>query len=42
MKKVLVLCNAGMSSSLIAKKAFDYFKKENKEIKVTATTFMQG
>ncbi|NVF12519.1 PTS cellobiose transporter subunit IIB [Anaerococcus sp. AGMB00486] len=42
MKKVLVLCNAGMSSSLIAKKAFDYFKKENKEIEVTATTVMQG
>ncbi|WP_276875818.1 PTS cellobiose transporter subunit IIB [Anaerococcus hydrogenalis] len=42
MKKVLVLCNAGMSSSLIAKKTYDYFKENNKDIEVTATTVMDG
>lgn len=42
MKKVLVLCNAGMSSSLIAKKTYDYFKDKNMDIIVSATTVMDG
>lgn len=38
MKKVMLLCNAGMSSSLMAKKVSEYFYSNGKDIKVDATT----
>lgn len=42
MKKVLIMCNAGMSSSLIAKKATEFFDEKGTDIKVEATTVMEG
>lgn len=42
MKKALIICAAGMSSSMIAKKATDYFQAEGKEIELDATTASQG
>ena len=36
MKKVLIICAAGMSSSLIAKKVTHYFENVGKEIEVEA------
>lgn len=42
MNKVLIICNAGMSSSLMARKATDYFVNEGKNIKVEATTVAEG
>ncbi|MDD7304951.1 MAG: PTS cellobiose transporter subunit IIB [Peptoniphilaceae bacterium] len=42
MKNVLIMCNAGMSSSLIAKKATEFFDNSNKDINVEATTVMEG
>lgn len=38
MKKVMLICNAGMSSSLMAKKVTKYFAEKNEEISVEATT----
>ncbi|AUT06039.1 MULTISPECIES: PTS cellobiose transporter subunit IIB [Streptococcus] len=38
MKKVMIFCNAGMSSSLMAKKASDLLKVKGKDIHVDATT----
>lgn len=38
MKKVLIICAAGMSSSLLAKKATAYFEEKGKEIEVDAIT----
>lgn len=38
MKKVLIICAAGMSSSLIAKKTTDFFKEKNVPIELDATT----
>ena len=38
MRKVMLLCNAGMSSSLMAKKATEYMKEIQKDIYVEATT----
>lgn len=38
MKKVILLCNAGMSSSLMAKKVSEYFASNGTDIKVDATT----
>lgn len=42
MKKALIICAAGMSSSMIAKKTTDYLQSEGKEIKLDATTATQG
>lgn len=42
MKKVLIICNAGMSSSLMARKTTDYLTREGKDIKVKATTVAEG
>lgn len=36
MKKALIICVAGMSSSMIAKKATEYFKSKGQEIEVEA------
>ena len=38
MKKVLIICEGGMSSSLIAKKTTDFFKTKNVPIELDATT----
>lgn len=38
MKNVMIFCNAGMSSSLMAKKASDLLAKKGKDIHVDATT----
>ena len=42
MKKVILVCNAGMSSSLMAKKATEYLKKEGHDIQIDATTVAAG
>ncbi|MCY3025293.1 PTS cellobiose transporter subunit IIB [Aerococcus loyolae] len=42
MKKALIICAAGMSSSMIAKKLTDYFSENGKEIEVDATTISKG
>ena len=42
MDRVLIICNAGMSSSLMAQKATEYLAGEGKDIKVEATTVAQG
>lgn len=38
MQKVMLICNAGMSSSLMAKKVSEYMKNNNQDIEVNATT----
>lgn len=38
MKKVILICNAGMSSSLMAKKASEQLEKDGEDIIVEATT----
>ncbi|MCC5896085.1 MAG: PTS cellobiose transporter subunit IIB [Alkalibacterium sp.] len=42
MKKALIICAGGMSSSLIAKKTTDYFKAQGKDIELDATSQSQG
>ncbi|WP_233879499.1 PTS cellobiose transporter subunit IIB [Virgibacillus halodenitrificans] len=42
MKKVLIICAAGMSSSLMAKKTTEYFKSKEKNIEVDFTTVSEG
>lgn len=42
MKKVLIICNAGMSSSLMAKKASNFLSDKGKDVKVEATTVAEG
>jgi PTS system cellobiose-specific IIB component len=38
MKKALIICAGGMSSSLIAQKATEQFEKQGEEIEVEATS----
>ncbi len=38
MKKVLIICAAGMSSSILAKKSTEYFEEKGNDIKVDAIT----
>lgn len=38
MKYVILVCNMGMSSSLMAKKTTDYLKENGHEIEIEATT----
>lgn len=38
MKKVLIICAAGMSSSLMAKKTTEFLKNKDEDIEVDATT----
>lgn len=42
MKKVLLICNAGMSSSLMAKKVTEYLQKKGEGITMDATTVSVG
>lgn len=42
MKKVILVCAAGMSSSLMAKKATEYLQKEGHEVQIDATTVAAG
>ena len=42
MKKVLIICAGGMSSSLIAKKATTYLQEKGEDIEVNATSQSQG
>lgn len=42
MENALIICAAGMSSSLVAKKASEYFEKNGKAIHVDATTISKA
>ncbi|HAJ70369.1 MAG: PTS cellobiose transporter subunit IIB [Alkalibacterium sp.] len=42
MKKALIICAGGMSSSLIAKKTTDYLKEKGENIELDATSQSQG
>lgn len=42
MKRALIICAAGMSSSLMAKKVTEYFASQNKEISVDAVSATEG
>lgn len=42
MKKVLIICAAGMSSSMMATKTTDYFKQNGKDIFVDAVSATEG
>lgn len=42
MKKALIICAAGMSSSMMAKKTTDFFTNQGKEIELDAVPATQG
>lgn len=42
MKKALIICAAGMSSSLMAKKVSEYFASKNKAIVLDAVSATEG
>lgn len=42
MKKALIICAAGMSSSLMAKKTTEHFKNQGKEIEMDAVNAAVG
>lgn len=42
MKRVLIICAGGMSSSVIAKKATEFFAAKKVEIELDATSASQG
>ncbi|MCE7792751.1 PTS cellobiose transporter subunit IIB [Salipaludibacillus sp. CUR1] len=42
MKQALIICAAGMSSSLMAKKTTEYFDSKGKDIKVDAVSTSEG
>ncbi|MCX8601004.1 MULTISPECIES: PTS cellobiose transporter subunit IIB [unclassified Gilliamella] len=42
MKKALIICAAGMSSSLMAKKVTEYFASQGKEIVLDAVSATEG
>ncbi|MDK7050070.1 PTS cellobiose transporter subunit IIB [Aerococcus sanguinicola] len=42
MKKALIICNAGMSSSMIAQKVTQFFEGRDLPIQVEATTVTKG
>ncbi|MGX7358827.1 PTS cellobiose transporter subunit IIB [Dolosigranulum pigrum] len=42
MKKALIICAAGMSSSLIAKKTTKYFEEQGMDIELDAISTSQG
>ena len=42
MKKILIICAAGMSSSLLAKKVTDFCKSQGKEFELDAVSATQG
>lgn len=42
MKKVLIICAAGMSSSMMAKKTTEFFKEKGQNIEVDAVPATEG
>jgi len=42
MRKAIIICSAGMSSSLMAKKATDFFEEKGFEIEVSAINSSEG
>lgn len=42
MRKVLIICNQGMSSSLMAKQTTKYFSEKGQDIEIEATTIAVG
>lgn len=42
MKKAIIICNAGMSSSFMAKKTTEYLKSIGEDIEITATSAIDG
>lgn len=42
MKKALIICAAGMSSSMIAKKTTDFLQSKGKDIEIEATSADRG
>lgn len=42
MKKALIICAAGMSSSLMAKKTTEYFQQKGQSIEVDAVSASEG
>ncbi|WP_386686999.1 PTS cellobiose transporter subunit IIB [Lonepinella sp. MS14437] len=42
MKKALIICAAGMSSSLMAKKTTDFFKSKGHDIEIDAVSATEG
>lgn len=42
MKKALIICAAGMSSSMMAKKTTEFFESKGKDIKVDAVSSGEG
>ena len=42
MKKALIICAAGMSSSLLAKKATEFFASKGKEIEIDSVSAVEG
>lgn len=42
MKKALIICNAGMSSSVMAKKTTTWLKEKGHDIEIDATTVATG
>lgn len=42
MKKALIICNQGMSSSFMAKKTTEYLKNKGADIEIAATTIIDG
>lgn len=42
MSKALIICVAGMSSSLMAQKTTEFFKNQGKDITVEAISFNEG
>lgn len=42
MKKVMLICNAGMSSSVMAKKTTKYLQEKGEDIQIDSTTVAVG
>ena len=42
MKKALIICAAGMSSSMMASKTTDFFKQKREEVLVEAVSATEG
>lgn len=42
MKKALIICAAGMSSSMMASKTTDFFKQKREEVLVDAVSATEG
>lgn len=42
MKKALIICAAGMSSSMMASKTTDFFKQKGEEVLVDAVSATEG